>query len=99
MDIENSLWQEYKDKGVVVWGIGSADDFDSLVTLRDQMGLTFPVLYDEGGVVMSQYDILNQEVSPYPQDWVVGSDGQVLYYNTAYEVDEISAVIDEDLAP
>lgn len=93
-----SLWQEYQDDGLIVYGIGSDDEFDKLVEFREQYGLTFPILYDEGGVVMDQYDILTQEVSPYPQDWVIGVDGTVLYYNTAYEVDEITVIVDAELA-
>ena len=38
------------------------------------------------------------EVSPYPQDWVIGADGRVAYVNTAYEADEIRAIVEEELA-
>jgi hypothetical protein len=38
------------------------------------------------------------DISPYPQDWVIDSDGRVAYVNTAYEPDELKAVLESDLA-
>ena len=101
-DIEVSIWQAYRDQGVVVWGIGSPDPGreteEQLAAYRDQYGITFPILLDEGGVVIDQYSQDLFEVSPYPQDWVIGVDGKVAYVNTAYEIDEITAVIEAELA-
>ena len=55
------IWQEYKDRGVVVWGIGSEDSLEILTSFREQMGLTFPILFDDGAAVQSQYN----------PDWIV----------------------------
>jgi len=97
-DIEASIWQNYKDQGVVVWGIGSQDELDNLTTFASQMGLTFPVLYDEEGAVQELY---NPGAVPtnsiYPQDWVIGADGAVKYVNTIYDPDEMIAVIEAEL--
>ena len=71
---------------------------EQLAAYRDQYGITFPILLDEGGVVIDQYSQDLFEVSPYPQDWVIGVDGKVAYVNTAYEIDEITAVIEAELA-
>ena len=51
------IWQEYKDRGVVVWGIGSEDSLEILTSFREQMGLTFPILFDDGAAVQSQYNL------------------------------------------
>ena len=78
----------------MVWGIGSEDDFDSLVAFRDRMGLTYPVLFDEGGRVQAQYEQVRARGSIYPQDWIVGPDGTVLYFNNAYDADAMRAIIE-----
>jgi peroxiredoxin len=84
---------------VVVWGIGSQDDLDNLAVFTEQMGITFPVLYDEDGAVHDQYNPGNVPTnSIYPQDWVIGADGTVKYVNTVYDPDEIMAVLDAELS-
>ena len=83
---------------MAVWGIGSEDDFDSLSIFAGQMGLTFPVLYDERGSVQALYNPGQVPTnSVYPQDWIIGSDGTVQYVNTAYDPDEMMAVLDAEL--
>ena len=97
--MESTIWQEYQDEGVVVWGIGSEDELENLTIYAEQMGLTFPVLYDEGGAVQEQYnpgDVPTNSI--YPQDWIIGADGTVKYVNTIYDPDEITAVLDAELA-
>jgi peroxiredoxin len=84
---------------VVVWGIGSQDDFVTLEGFTKQMGLTFPVLWDDGAVVKADYDPGKTPTnSVYPQDWIVGVDGRIAYVGTSYEPEEMFAVIDAELA-
>lgn len=63
------------------------------------MGVTFPVLFDQGGTVQSQYGRLRHSFGTvYPQDWIVGIDGTVVYVNPGYEPDEMVATIEAELA-
>ena len=86
----------------MVWGIGSpgnkSETEESLAAFREAFGLTFPILLDHDGVVMEMYSQDAFDISPYPQDWVIGADGRVAYVNTAYEADEMRAIIEEELA-
>ncbi|MDP6931365.1 MAG: redoxin domain-containing protein [Myxococcota bacterium] len=93
------MWPEYQDQGVVIWGIGSQDDLDTLEAFRDQMGITFPILYDADGAVHSDYSMQNAFGGTlYPEDWIVGVDGTVVYLNNGYDADAIRAVLDAELA-
>ena len=84
---------------MVVWGIGSQDSLSSLQGFATQMGLTFPVLFDDGAVVQADYDPGKQATnSVYPQDWIIGADGNLVYVNTTYEREEIFALLDDELA-
>jgi len=84
--------------GLVVWGIGSEDRYADLVEFTDQMGLTYPVLFDDGGLVQDRY---NPGVIPtdskYPQDWIIGADGRIRYVNTIYDPVEMMAILDAEL--
>lgn len=83
---------------MVVWGISSEDRYADLVEFTDQMGLTYPILFDEGGLVHDQYnpgDIPTNSL--YPQDWIIVADGRVRYVNTIYDPVELMAVLDAEL--
>jgi peroxiredoxin len=93
------IWQEFKERGVIVWGIGSEDSQEVLRNFRDQMGLTFPILFDDGAVVQDDYNPGSVPTnSIYPQDWIIGVDGKVAYVNTVYEPEEMRAILETELA-
>ena len=67
-------------------------------------GLTFPILNDTRsgpgigtGVIYDQYYIPNQG-SPYPRDFIVGTDGNVYYVNNEIDTEYMIAVIEMLLA-
>ena len=97
--MQSSIYEAYKDRGVVVWAVGSADPYDTLAATVDYWGLTFPVLYDEGGTVLDQYSQQTAFAGTiFPQDWIIGVDGKVAYVNSGYEPDEMMAVLEAELA-
>lgn len=78
-----------------MWGIASDDDPEDLRRYADALGLSFPILLDEAGMVHNQYAIASAFPSAaYPQDWIVGPDGRIAYSNNAFEPDEIRLVLD-----
>ncbi len=82
-----------------VWGIASQDPRDQVSRFVLQMGLTFPVLYDAGGDVIERYGRLRHSFGTvYPQDYIVGNDGTIVYVNPGYEPDEMVSVIEAKLA-
>lgn len=92
-DVEVTLWQEYQDDGLLVWAISEKDP-DVLRTFAEQTGISFPVLYDEGGLVYDHYALdAAFDLAAFPQEWVIGPGGVVIYANNRYEPDEIEAAI------
>ena len=82
-----------------VWGIGSEDGRDVLETFTEQMGITFPVLFDDGAVVQQDYNPgQNTTNSVYPQDWIIGVDGTVVYVSTSYNPEEMIEILEAELA-
>lgn len=73
MPVLESLWQQYRDQGLVILGI--AADRGSVAVVRDftaKNGLTFPVLHDADGTVRNRY-----EVVALPMSYIVGRDGRI----------------------
>jgi peroxiredoxin len=64
----------------------------------DQLGMTYPVLLDTDGSVFEEYRI-EREVSTaaYPHDWVVGTDGLLVYGSARYRPDELAGAVEAEL--
>ncbi len=99
-DVEDSIWDIYKDSGLVIWAIGGqSDDLTSLTLFKKQMGITYPVLYDEGFMVQQAFYMVEAAIwSPYPKDYIIGIDGRIRYVNNKYDSEELIAVIEEEFA-
>ena len=83
---------------MVVYGIASDDEPEEAQTFVEALGLTYPILIDEGGVVHSEYSMLSAfSTAAFPQDWVVGTDGRIVYANNTFEPDEMRAIIEREL--
>jgi len=93
------VWQAYRDQGVVVWGIASEDSEENVIPYVEYLGLSFPILMDPGGVVHQGYA---QEfafpTAAYPQDWVIGTDGLVVYANNRFELGDVIGAVEQELS-
>lgn len=97
MDIK----QQYEPLGLNVWYI--ADTSSGQETLPQveafavQYGLGDPVLIDVGGNVHNQYGQQTAQGSIYPQQWLIGADGTVVYVNNTYDPDALVPLIEAEL--
>jgi peroxiredoxin len=97
--MEQAIYNKYKDQDVIVWGIGAEDGYETLKLFAEQMGLSYPILYDQNAQVKANYNPGKPHTnSAYPQDWIVGVDGTIVYVNTEYEPDEMAQIIEAELA-
>ena len=81
-----------------MWGIASQESRTTVREFVDRLGITYPVLLDREGRVNSDYA---QEMAfpsaAYPQDWVIGTDGVVVYANNGFELDAMVSAIEHEL--
>jgi len=62
------------------------------------MGLTMPVLLDVTTSVYDDYYIVDPDsFAPYPREFIIGTDGTILYTSTTIDVEAMSAVLDSVL--
>ena len=84
----------------MVWGIASADNQqDTVEDFRDALGVTFPILWDDGGDVYDEYELRSRyPTAVFPKDYIIDTDGKVAYVNNGYEPDEMIPVIERALS-
>jgi len=82
----------------VVWGIASRENIDQVRSYTSALGLTFPILMDEDGSVNLTYaQQMAFPTAAYPQDWVIGADGVVVYANNRFELEELTTAVEREL--
>ena len=84
------MWRRYKDLGVQVWGIASRENQSTVSNFTKQLGITFPILLDDSGAINDKYQQESAFPSAaYPQDWVIDTEGKIIYINNGYELDSM----------
>ncbi|MBN1592837.1 MAG: TlpA family protein disulfide reductase [Candidatus Coatesbacteria bacterium] len=95
--LENDIWQVYKDRGLVVWGVDISPNRDTLAKIKDfaeQQGLTYPLALD-----------VNYETQPYssgyvPTMYIIDRKGVVRYgevgFNKTAVISKIEELLEED---
>ena len=81
-----------------MWGIASQDNESSLAQFITHYGLTFPILFDASGSVHNKYQQhMAFPSAAYPQDWVIDTNGKIIYINNGYELDSMIDSIEQSL--
>ncbi len=83
-----------------MWAIASEENNqEAAAQFADALDLTMPVLYDAGGLVHADYVTLSEVPSAaYPEEWIVGTDGLIVYHAAHYDYSSVTDVIDAELA-
>ncbi|MCD6327932.1 TlpA family protein disulfide reductase [bacterium] len=90
--MESEIWQVYKDRGVVVWGVDISperDDIDKLKQFREDHGLTYPMALD-----------VDHETRPYasgyvPTLYIIDREGIIRFGEVGFGKDAVIAKIEE----
>lgn len=92
------MWRAYQDQGVVVFGVFSMESREQVQAWTEGFGVSFPVLLDTDGRVKAAYEQqMPFPTGAYPQDWVVGTDGLVVYQNNRWDLQAIEEAIQAEL--
>ncbi len=66
-----------------MFGINDGESFSTAVNFANNFGLTYPVLFDQGGTVYSSY--VMSGISPYPRDVIIDQNGIIAYMHSEYD--------------
>ena len=70
-----------------------------LETFRDAFDIEMPILVDSNSEVFEQYRLQSPfPTGAYPHDWVIGTDGTIVYFNNRFEADRMIEAIEAELA-
>lgn len=98
-DLEPSIWQRFKDRGVQVVGLDpgglmGGDTPEILEAFREQTGVTFPIGWDPDLSYATFRPAGGDSISPFPLDVIIDRDGVIRYVNREYEASAMTAVIE-----
>ena len=97
--MQGRIWEQYEAEGALVWGIATRETRDRVQAYTEALGVTFPVLLDETGEVDRMYDLLFAfPTGAYPQDFVVGTDGRIVYASNEPDVEAIEEAVISELS-
>ena len=82
---------------MVVWAIATGESQSTLEAFRDSLGLEMPILMDEGQVHLEYSQEMPFPTGAYPQQWVIGVDGTIQYFNNRFEPDRVIEVLESEL--
>lgn len=68
----NAVWDEYKDKGVVMIGVGYLDNEDKALEFIKEFGVKYPTGSDDGTTISQMY-----RVKGVPESYIVDKNGNL----------------------
>ncbi len=89
------LYQENKDRGLLVVGVAGtqifgADDTQTLMNFVEQTGVTFPIVRNEGSEDQFQWP---PGSAPYPRTAILDAAGSVVYLASEHDQGAVEGVI------
>jgi len=99
-DLETAIWREYKERGLVMWGLnpGRGDSPEDVRIFAEQLDLTFPLMFDDIDY-WQQFERSDDAISAFPIQVLIGRDGTIRLVRRRYErqflVDAIERALDE----
>ena len=72
MPFFETMWQEYRDQGVVFVGIAMSDTLENVKAFAKEAGVTYPVALDTTTEIARDYEVLSL-----PTTYFIGKDGNI----------------------
>jgi len=92
-DLNGAFWERYAADDVSVFGLSSGGETpEELAFFITEFQLNYPVLGDANATYWRY--IQSGGTSPYPLDYIIDQAGKVAYFNTEYDPDRMTQVID-----
>lgn len=72
MPFFETMWQEYREQGVVFLGIAMSDTLENVKAFAEEAGVTYPVALDTTTEIARAYEVLSL-----PTTYFIGKDGNI----------------------
>jgi peroxiredoxin len=92
LPVLDGLYKKYKDKGLVIVGVGLDRDADKLRKFLRALPLSFPVVHDPSGAVASKY-----EPPKMPSSYMIDKRGLIRHVHAGFKASD-KALLEKQLS-
>ncbi len=96
--IESEIWQVYKDKGLVLYGVDRDEPLEKALSFAEATGITYPLALDPGAEV---FKLFAHEKAGVTRNVIIDRKGKIVFLTRLFdraEFDEMKRVIAELMA-
>lgn len=83
--IEKEIWQQYKDKGLILIGIDRDEPADKVIEFARKMKITYPLALDPGADIFGLYSLKESGVT---RNVIIDRTGQIVFLTRLFKMDE-----------
>ncbi len=87
--IENEIWQEYRDDGLIVIGIDRDEPQETVVRFAREMEITYPLVLDPGADIFARFAHREAGVT---RNVIVDQTGKIVFLTRLYDPEEFAAM-------
>jgi peroxiredoxin len=88
--IEKDIWQAYKDKGLVLFGIDRGETPEVTTAFAEKMKITYPLALDEDESIFQMFALKKAGVT---RNILVDRNGKIVYLTRLFNMDEFYGLI------
>jgi peroxiredoxin len=88
--LEKELWQEYKDRGVVLIGVDRDEPIETVKQYTQAIGVTYPFALDPGAEIFGRYAHKEAGVT---RNVVIDRNGKIVFLTRLYNPEEFAGMI------
>ena len=88
--IEKDIWQVYKDKGLVLYGIDRGETPEVTKAFANKMKITYPIALDEDESIFQKFALKKAGVT---RNILVDREGKIVYLTRLFNMEEFKGLV------
>ena len=89
--LEKDVWQQFKEKGLVLVGIDRDEPIETVIQFQKDMGTTYPLALDPGAEIFGLFADKNSGVT---RNVVIDQQGKIVFLTRLFEEKEYNQMIE-----
>ena len=89
--LEKDVWQQFKEKGLVLVGIDRDEPIETVIQFQKDMGTTYPLALDPGAEIFGLFADKNSGVT---RNVVIDQQGKIVFLTRLFEEKEYNQIIE-----
>ena len=90
--IEKDIWQAYKDKGLILYGIDRGETPEVTSAFAEKMKITYPLALDEDESIFQKFALKKAGVT---RNILVDENGKIVYLTRLFNMDEFNGLVEK----